>query len=163
MSWTIVIVTCFPTFAFSINIGIGILVYLAVSLIQIVLLAIMYYRVRKVFKARVNNSVVEDLLSSSVKENDVVVATRLEENKRAVSTITLIFIMQILVFVTINCQNFIAYFDKSAFNKEAFLINYIFGPLNGIYNPLVCMLRMTDFKDSIKAMFSRQKTRETGT
>ena len=138
---------------------------LTISLIQIIFRAVMYYRVRKVFKGRVNNAVVENLLSSSTSMtgNDTVVTTRLEKNKRAVSTISLIFFMQLLVFMIINSQIVISYFDKSTVHKKTFLIIYLFAPLNGIYNPLVCMLRMTDFKDSIKAMFSCRKTRDTGT
>ena len=126
-----------------------------------IILVVLYYRVRNVLHANqseTQNSN-EDLLLSDANENAVL--TRVANEKRALSTCKLIFLLQLLtisiaiatdIYIEVKGSK-IKTIQEKAFMKMIF---YIPSPISRLGNPLICMIRMTDFKNSIKALLGRR-------
>uniref|UniRef100_A0A7M5X0P4 G-protein coupled receptors family 1 profile domain-containing protein n=2 Tax=Clytia hemisphaerica TaxID=252671 RepID=A0A7M5X0P4_9CNID len=126
----------------------GFIIDAALNTPEAVVLAIMYYRVRKIFKARTNCQLVENLITSS----QLGKSQRLEKDKHATNTITLIFVMQMLTVLSIFAQDVYVYLNGENNNNP--IIFWVSTPLNVLADPIICITRMPDFKKSVKALFS---------
>eukprot|EP00111_Clytia_hemisphaerica_P016471 TCONS_00048803-protein len=130
-----------------------------ISLIVTVTLSIIYNRVRNALKTRRNGNNQSESLIVSASSNQ-----NAENEKRALSTCKLIFLTQLIVIIFIMVTDFCIgmYYTKHTIKDKLSLrfIFYLPMPVATIANPIICITRMKDFRDSIKAMFRATSNEE---
>ena len=118
-----------------------------------IFLVVMLIRVHRVLGSNSGDTVTDVLLSTEASQ------TRLMNERRALTTCKLIFLLQLLTILSVLAADIYIEVNnnKKRTLSEQVLLKYIFFlPLlfSKIGNPLICIFRMTDFKDSLKALFT---------
>eukprot|EP00111_Clytia_hemisphaerica_P016472 TCONS_00048804-protein len=119
------------------------------SFVVTVGLTIIYNRVWNALKTR-GNGKTQSIVSASSNQNA-------ENEKRALSTCKLILLTQLTVifFLMVTDFSIRIYYAKHTF-QPSLSMRFLFNlpmPVAAIVNPIICITRMKDFRDSIKAMF----------
>ncbi|XP_066936094.1 trace amine-associated receptor 9-like [Clytia hemisphaerica] len=128
-----------------------------VSIILIIILMTVYIRVRMTMRSQENNRQHEDLLASHDSSRSVI-STRLTRRKNVIQLLTLILVMELVTFLIMaftetyvaSRGNKLSYETKQAMGTVRFFMY----ALNVIFNPTICIVKMKNFRHSIKALFT---------
>ena len=135
----------------SIIVGAIKLIFLTISTVAV--LIIIYFRVRNVLTRRDDKE--EPLLTGGHHSGSL---TRIRESKQVISLLTLIIVWQLFTLIVLASTEIyyqMNVHDPSFVHRHQIIeiVHYMMYTLNPIFNAVVCIIKMSDFRKSIKALF----------